>query len=110
METINKIVYRESDAVVIIEGNETGKVSVNFLKDLQQADRDKFLALKAYALTKAAELIHVVFFNESFELHIEGKDEQGESKLYMELTSEMTGADKTMIDEVGVLCTTLLNL
>ena len=109
METIKKIVYREGDEAVIIEGNETGKIAVNFLKDLQQADKDKFAALKTYCLTKVNELIHVVYFEEGFQLHTEGKDEEGKLKLDMELTSEMTGEIKTMIDEVGVLCTTLLN-
>lgn len=106
METFKQIVYRESDtALMIIPTNDELQVVPHFVNELSESQQEIFEQLKEFCLTKAESLAYGVYFTDEKRFDIQ--PESGDVVLVY--IDELDPQDKLIFDEVGVICTELLN-
>lgn len=106
METFKQIVYRESDtALMIIPTNDELQVVPHFVNELSESQQEIFEQLKEFCLTKAESLAYGVYFTDEKRFDIQ-PDSGDVVLVYID---ELDPQDKLIFDEVGVICTELLN-
>ena len=106
METFKQIVYRESDtALMIIPTNDELQVVPHFVNELSESQQTTFEQLKEFCLTKAESLAYGVYFTDERRFDIQ-PDSGDVVLVYID---ELDTQDKLIFDEVGVICTELLN-
>lgn len=106
METFKQIVYRESDtALMIIPTNDELQVVPHFVNELSESQQEIFEQLKEFCLTKAESLAYGVYFTDEKRFDIQ-PDSGDVVLVYID---ELDPQDKLIFDEVGVICSDLLN-
>ena len=106
METFKKIVYRDLDtALMIIATNEDLQVVPRFVNELSESQQTTFEQLKEFCLTKAESLAYGVYFTDEKRFDIQPI----EGEVVLIYIDELDPQDKLIFDEVGVICTDLLN-
>jgi len=106
METFKQIIYRESDtALMIIPTNEDIQVVPRFVKELSESQQTTFEQLKEFCLTKTDSLSYGVYFTDEKRFDIQPI----EGEVVLIYIDELDTQDKLIFDEVGVICTDLLN-
>lgn len=106
METFKQIVYRESDtALMIIPTNDELQVVPHFVNELSESQQEIFEQLKEFCLTKAESLAYGVYFTDERRFDIQ-PDSGDVVLVYID---ELDPQDKLIFDEVGVICSDLLN-
>lgn len=105
METVKQIVYRESDgALMIIPNNPDFPITPRFYSELTAEQKTTIENLRTFVLTKIADIKYVVYTAEGNTLDLEPIEGD-----VVRLEVSNLGADKPIVDAVGLLCTTLLN-
>ena len=106
MNTIKQVVFREEDDVFMIVPNEVEvPVIPRYIYDLTVDQQATFQALKDFCLTQVDTLEYTVYTSESNTL-----DMQPISGTTVSLiVSEMSIDDKALVDNVGDICTLLIN-
>jgi hypothetical protein len=106
METFKKIVYRDLDtALMIIPTNEDLQVVPRFVNELSESQQTTFEQLKEFCLTKAESLVYGVYFTDEKRFDIQPI----EGEVVLVYIDELDPQNKLIFDEVGVICTDLLN-
>jgi hypothetical protein len=106
METFKQIVYRDSDtALMIIPTNDELQVVPHFVNELTESQQATFEQLKEFCLTKTNSLAYGVYFTDERRFDIQPI----EGDVILVYIDELDPQDKLIFDEVGVICTDLLN-
>jgi hypothetical protein len=106
METFKQIVYREDDnALMIIPTNDEIQIIPRFVSELSMEQQQKFEELKNICLTKIDSLKYVVYYVETNIMNLQSD----EDKTIELLISDLSDGEKIIINEVGFICTELLN-
>jgi hypothetical protein len=106
METFKQIVYRDEDtALMIIPTNEGIQIIPRFVGELSMEQQQKFEELKTLCLTKIDSLKYVVYYVDTDLLNLQSD----EDKIIELIISDLSDGEKIIINEVGVICTELLN-
>jgi hypothetical protein len=106
MENFKQIVYRQSDkALMIIPQNEELQVVPRFVNELTEQQQVSFNELEAFCLTQKDPLLYTVYTTDVNRLDIQGED----SEVICLNVYEMSTEDKLIVDNVGIICTELLN-
>lgn len=104
MEILKQIIYRDSDAVIMIlaENAEVLPKRV-FSSELSVDDKVIFDNMRAFALTEVNPLLYIVYTKEDNILDLESTDS------IPRFDVNQLGADKPTVDAFISMCETLLN-
>jgi hypothetical protein len=106
MENFKQLVYRHSDqALMIIPQNDTIQITPIFIFELTEDQQLIFNKLEEFCLTHKDPLVYVVYTADVNRLDIQGSNDD----VICLPVYEMTPDDKAIVEQVGVLCTELLN-
>lgn len=106
MKTYKQIVYRQSDtALMIVPSNESEQTDIRFVNDLNDTQKEAFLDLRDFLLTKVNSLDYSVYTTDINRLDAQPVD--GETKCI--LVDELDTNDKLIVDKVLAICLELLN-
>lgn len=106
MENFKQIVYRQSDkALMIIPENNGIEVIPRFIFELTEEQQIPFSELEVFCLTQKHPLVYVVYTTDVNRLDIQGENDE----VTCLVVSEMSSEDKLIVDQVGIICTELIN-
>lgn len=106
MKTYKQIVYRQSDtALMIVPSDENEQIDIRFVNDLTDAQKQAFLYLRDFLLTKVDTLDYSVYTTDVNRL--DAQPVEGETKFI--IVDELDTADKLIVDKVLDICLKLLN-
>lgn len=106
MENFKQLVYRHSDqALMIIPQNDTIQITPIFIFELTEDQQLIFNKLEEFCLTHKDPLVYMVYTADVNRLDIQGSNDD----VICLSVYEMTPDDKAIVEQVGVLCTELLN-
>jgi hypothetical protein len=106
MKTYKQIVYRQSDtALMIVPSDENEQIDIRFVNDLTDAQKQAFLDLRDFLLTKVDTLDYSVYTTDVNRL--DAQPVEGETKFI--IVDELETNDKLIVDKVLDICLKLLN-
>ena len=106
METFKQIVYRNEDtALMIIPTNDGMQIIPRFINDLSDSQKQPFLNLRDFCLTKTDSILYVVYTTDVDRLDIQPI----EGSVVCLVVSELNQTDKDIVDSALQECTNLLN-
>lgn len=107
MKTFKQIVYRQSDtALMIVPSDENELTDIRFVNDLNESQKQAFLALRDFLLTQVDSLDYSVYTTELNRL--DAQPLEGETKCI--LLDELDADNKLVVDKVLDICSDLLNI
>jgi hypothetical protein len=107
MKTYKQIVYRQSDtALMIVPSDENELTDIRFVNDLNDSQKEAFLALRDFLLTQVDSLDYSVYTTDIDRL--DAQPLEGETKCIV--VSELDTNDKLIVDNVLAICLELLNI
>lgn len=107
MKTYKQIVYRQSDtALMIVPSDENELTDIRFVNDLNDSQKETFLALRDFLLTQVDSLDYSVYTTDIDRL--DAQPLEGETKCIV--VSELDTNDKLIVDNVLAICLELLNI
>lgn len=106
MKTYKQIVYRQSDtALMIVPTDENELTDIRFVNDLNDSQKEAFLALRDFLLTQVDTLDYSVYTTDIDRL--DAQPLEGNTKCI--LVDELDTNDKLIVDNVLAICLELLN-
>ena len=107
MKTYKQIVYRQSDtALMIVPSDENELTDIRFVNDLNDSQKEAFLALRDFLLTQVDSLDYSVYTTDIDRL--DAQPLEGETKCMV--VNELDTNDKLIVDNVLAICLELLNI
>ena len=107
MKTYKQIVYRQSDtALMIVPSDESEQTDIRFVNDLNDTQKQAFLALRDFLLTQVETLDYSVYTTDIDRL--DAQPLEGETKCIA--VSELDTNDKLIVDNVLAICLELINI
>lgn len=107
MKTYKQIVYRQSDtALMIVPSDDTEQTEIRFVNDLNDTQKQAFLALKDFLLTQVDTLDYSVYTTDINRL--DAQPLEGETKCIV--VNELDINDKLIVDNVLAICLELINI
>ena len=106
METFKQIIYRNEDtALMIIPTNEDIQIIPRFINELSDSQKQPFINLRDFCLTKTDTILYVVYTTDVDRLDIQPI----EGDVVCLVVNELDQSDKDIINSVLQECTNLLN-
>ena len=106
METFKQIIYRNEDtALMIIPTNEDIQIIPRFINDLSDSQKQPFINLRDFCLTKTDTILYVVYTTDVDRLDIQPV----EGDVVCLVVSELDPEEKSIVESALQTCTNLLN-
>ncbi len=106
METFKQIIYRNEDtALMIIPTNEGIQIIPRFINELSDSQKQPFINLRDFCLTKTNSLLYVVYTTDVDRLDIQPI----EGDVVCLTVNELDQSDKDIVNSALKECTNLLN-
>lgn len=106
MKTYKQIIYRQSDtALMIMPSDENELADIRFVNDLNEDQKQAFLALRDFLLTQIDNLDYCVYTTENDSLDAQ----PSEKEVKCMVVSELNTNDKLIVDNVLAICLELIN-
>lgn len=106
METFKQIIYRNEDtALMIIPTNEQIQIIPRFINELSDSQKQPFINLRDFCLTKTDTILYVVYTTDVDRLDIQPI----EGDVVCLVVNELDQSDKDIINSALQECTNLLN-
>jgi hypothetical protein len=106
METFKQIVYRNDDTALMIgPTNEDIQIIPRFINELSDSQKQPFINLRDFCLTKTDTIMYVVYTTDVDRLDIQPI----EGEVVCLVVSELDTNDKSIVDSALQECTNLLN-
>jgi hypothetical protein len=107
MKTYKQIVYRQSDtALMIVPSDASEQTSIRFVNDLNDEDKQTFLDLLDFLLTRVDTLDYSVYTTDINRL--DAQPIKGETKCI--LIDELDTNNKLIVDKSLDICKKLINI
>ena len=106
METFKQIIYRNEDtALMIIPTNEDIQIIPRFINELSDSQKQPFINLRDFCLTKTDSILYVVYTTDVDRLDIQPI----EGDVVCLVVNELDKNDKDIVDSALQECSNLLN-
>jgi hypothetical protein len=106
METFKQIVYRNDDtALMIVPTNEDIQIMPRFINELSDSQKQPFINLRDFCLTKTDTIMYVVYTTDVDRLDIQPI----EGDVVYFVVNELDQSDKDIVDSALQECSNLLN-
>jgi hypothetical protein len=106
METFKQIVYRNDDtALMIVPTNEDIQIMPRFINELSDSQKQPFINLRDFCLTKTESILYVVYTTDVNRLDIQPI----EGDVVYFVVNELDKSDKDIVNSALQECSNLLN-
>ena len=106
METFKQIIYRNEDtALMIVPTNEDLQIIPRFINELSDSQKQPFINLRDFCLTKTDSILYVVYTTDVDRLDIQ----QIEGDVVCLIVNELDQNDKDIVNSALQECSNLLN-
>ena len=107
MKTYKQIVYRQSDtALMIVPSDENEQTEIRFVNDLNETQKQIFLDLETFLLTKIDSIEYWVYMTDINRLDAQ----QSETNSVLILVDELDETDKLIVNKSLDICKKLINI
>ena len=106
METFKQIIYRNEDtALMIVPTNEDLQIIPRFINELSDSQKQPFINLRDFCLTKTDSILYVVYTTDVDRLDIQPI----EGDVVCLIVNELDQNDKDIVNSALQECSNLLN-